>query len=125
MRKRLARFLLLFAALVLPLQAPAAVNMQLPVLGGMQQIATDTAAAATATAECHHADGAADTGQAQDAGCKVCGVCHLAASGYVPTAEVRTGIAPAGEVLQPRPVAALHSHVPEPPQYPPKRSARQ
>ena len=119
MRNRLARFLLIFAACVLPLQTLAAINMQLPMLGGQQQ-------APTSAEEAHcpyHAASDAGQSKSQDQACKNCGICHLAATGYVPSAEVKTGIAPQESVFETRPSAGLHSHIPEPPQYPPKRSA--
>ena len=118
MRNRLARFLLIFAACVLPLQTQAAISMQLPMLDAQQSLAS------TEEAHCpYHDAGKAHQGKTQDQACHDCGICHLAGTGYVASTEVKTGIALPDNVFSAHPVAGLNSHISEPPQYPPKRSA--
>lgn len=118
MRSRLARFLLIFAALALPLQTQAAIDMQLPMLDTQQQSLADME-----EAHCpYHEVAKADQGKAQDQLCRDCGICHLAAAGYVPSAEVKTSVTPLDNIFAAHPVAGLNSHIAEPPQYPPKRS---
>lgn len=119
---RLARFLLIFAALLLPLQAMAGVTMSLC----RHDMAAAQQAIAASEEHCpyHDADAAsvAKT-QKHDQSCDNCGICHLACSGYMPASEVKTDVAPLAHTYQRWPAAALPSHIPEPPQYPPKRSA--
>jgi len=118
---RLARFLLIFAALCLPLQAMAGLVMQ---VGGMDD-AAQVAPQAAAPEHCpYHDAGAvpASDDPSSDHGCNICGVCHLACSGYLPASVTSTAVLPAREsylaVLAPLPP----SNIPEPPQHPPKRS---
>ena len=118
---RLARFLLIFAALCLPLQAMAGLVMQ---VGGMDD-AAQVAPQAAAPEHCpYHDAGAvpASDDPSSDHGCNICGVCHLACSGYLPASVTSTAVLPATEsylaVLAPLPP----SNIPEPPQHPPKRS---
>lgn len=119
MRSRLARLLLLLTALWLPLQAVAGINMKL---------CMHAAAAAQVVAEpCpFHAAAAAPSAApdpAADSGCDRCGICHLAGACYMPAAEAGVALLPAPPVFQPAPVATRASHIPEPPQQPPRRSA--
>lgn len=123
MRTRLARFLLILTALWLPLQAVAGMTMKL--------CAHETAphsmlAAAMGEDHCpyHDADAAPAThDQTPGQACDDCGICHLACAGYMPAAEARTGVVPTDRTFQHWPAAYLPSHIPEPPQHPPKRSA--
>lgn len=121
MRSRLARFLLIFAALWLPLQAVAGIAMELD----RGVAAVEAAAPADLAEHCAFHDAAADAAvpAAGDDGCNACGLCHLAGTGYVAVAEVRADALPAGYDFTAPPAAAVPSRSPEPPQHPPKRSA--
>lgn len=128
MRTRLARFLLILTALWLPLQAVAGMTMKLCAHGNAAPQAAQAAQAAMAGDHCpyHDADGAAPAGRDRapnTTACDDCGICHLASVGYMPVAEVRTGVVPTDRYFPRWPAASLASHIPEPPQHPPKRSA--
>ena len=71
---------------------------------------------ANASAPCHeHAAPAAG-----DLVCDNCELCHLASAGYIPPAAANLPLAIAG-VFVARPIPALHSHIAEPLQQPPRR----
>ena len=122
---RFARFLLIFAALLLPLQVMAGVTMSYCRHdAALQSQQAGDAVAGEEHCPYHDADAASAAKlQKHDQTCDNCGICHLACSGYMPASEVTTAVAPLVHAYQPWPVADLPSHIPEPPQYPPKRSA--
>lgn len=117
---------MLLAALWLPFQAVAANAMPLCRHGQQQapvavQAAADHCAmhAMAGEAAAQPDPAAADAGL----GCDQCGFCHLAGAGYLPAAERIAPAAPADRSFA-APVALVPpSHIPEPPQQPPRRSA--
>jgi hypothetical protein len=125
MRSRFARFLLILTALWLPLQAVAGMAM----LRVCAHEAPAVSAAATDGEHCPYHDAAGgvpavpDQSAGDDQGCTQCGVCHLAASGYMPAAEVVPGVVPDARCFVPLAAATPSSHIPEPLQHPPKRHA--
>lgn len=56
-------------------------------------------------------------------GCDDCGFCHLAAAGFMPTAEHVAVVIPAARDFRANVQLAPASAIPEPPQQPPKRMA--
>jgi hypothetical protein len=121
MNRRLIRILPLFlAALWLPFQAVAAVSMPLCRHGEAHRT---TALVEAAMEHCAMHDqqqtGSVDHGLA----CDDCGVCHLLAAGFIPTAEQAAAVIPVAQDY--RAVVSLPpaSATPEPPQQPPKRLA--
>jgi len=125
MTHRFARFLLLFAALWLPVQTMAALSMsqcrhaqEQVVAGGMSH---DDAASVEVPAPCHEA---VDSDQAmhQD-GCDNCENCHLASAGYLPSADLLASLIPAENRYVLPAVMAPRSHIAEPPQHPPRSVA--
>ena len=122
---RFARCLLILTALWLPLQAVAGMTMKFCAHAAAPQMMQE---AAMGEEHCpyHDADAAPiapDHEQTPGQACDDCGICHLACAGYMPAAEVRTGVAPTDRTFQHWPAVSLPSHIPEPPQHPPKRSA--
>lgn len=115
---RFARLMLLFAALWLPLQAVAGMGMLLCRAG-------ETAAQAAAMAEehCPYHDAEPAPAQHQPAKCDHCGICHLAAAGYIPATELTAASVAAPQIYASRPAAQPRSHIPATPETPPKRSA--
>ena len=123
---RCQRLLILLTALWLPLQAVAGMTMQFCRHDSAPQNSQAVTAAASVEEHCpYHDAGAAPAAQdrTHDQKCDNCGICHLACSGYMPASEVKTDIAPLAHVYQRWPAAARTSHIPEPPQYPPRHSA--
>jgi hypothetical protein len=121
MTQRFARFLLIFAALWLPVQTMA--GMVMPVCGHGQEIAAVAHDMAAAEAmPCHHEAMDADQAAA-DKGCDHCQTCQLASSGFMPSAALTAGVIPAeyGYVLPA--IMVPRSHIAEPPQHPPRNSA--
>ncbi len=122
MSHRFLRLLPLFvAALWLPFHAVAAVTMPF----GGQGAAHRTMAMAMTMAEdafdhcAMHGKQPAPAKHGQ--GCDQCGVCHLMAAGFMPSAEqVAVFIAPARDYRADVPPTPA-SVIPEPPQQPPKR----
>lgn len=118
---RIQRIFILLTALWLPLQAVAGMTMQF-----CRHAPQDGQSAAAVAVEEHcpyHDAAPAAQPQAQDTGCDSCGICHLASSGYMPPSAVTAAVAPARHEFRTRLVASFPSHIPEPPQYPPKHSA--
>lgn len=73
---------------------------------------------------CHEAHSAATTDQAaHDAACDNCEMCHLAGSGFMPSALLAQDLIPAGHHYAPPAIEAPPSHIAEPPQHPPRSSA--
>lgn len=112
MPSQFVRFLLLIAAFWLPVQTMAA--MVMPLCSHAQQ-------QAAVEAHCHDAD-ATDVVQ-HDAGCDNCEICHLGTAGFMPSAALIAGLLPIDRQFQVIAIAAPPSHIVEPPQQPPRRSA--
>jgi ABC-type nickel/cobalt efflux system permease component RcnA len=119
---RFARFLLIFAALWLPVQTMAGLAMPLCQHGEDR----------TSVVAVHHGDDAsampcheamADEQAAHQDGCDNCGVCHLASAGFLPSADVAAGLMPVGHRYALPAVLAPRSHIAEPPQHPPRDAA--
>jgi len=110
---------LLLTALWLPLQAVAAIAMP------FCRHAADQAAtlpAATQGEHCHgHAADDATAAHSPDQDCDGCDLCHLASAGYMLPAMATAEPLPPVRDFTPRPVLASPSHIPEPPQHPPRR----
>lgn len=120
--KRFVRLLLLFAALCLPVQTMATMSMPLcrhAQEQGMASVAVEEAAAAM---PCHEAHQAAADQAAHDAGCDNCEMCHLAGSGFMPSALMAQGLMPARHHYALPAITAPPSHIAEPPQHPPRSS---
>jgi hypothetical protein len=122
MSNRFARFMLLFAALWLPVQIMAAQSM--PLCRHAQERASVAAAEEAAAMPCHEVHAATAPDQAaHDAGCDNCEMCHLASSGFMPSALVAAGLVPAERSYMLPASVAPPSHIAEPPQHPPRDSA--
>ncbi len=107
--RRFNSFLLILIALWLPLQAAAAVAMTF-----CRHAPEPVAAEAT------HCHGHVVNAAAGDIDCDNCGLCHLASAGFL-LAPTDSFMLPAASILVPQPVIASASHIPEPPQQPPRR----
>ena len=119
-RVRLYVIPLFIAALWLPFQAIAAVAMPFCRHGEAQTVRD------VATEHCQmHESQAPAGGQVPDHGfyCDDCGVCHLAASGFMPTPEYTAAVIATGRDFRAEAPLAPASAVPEPPRQPPKRLA--
>lgn len=122
MNHRIARFLLLVAALWLPVQTGAALAMPLCHHAPLQaavEMADHTAM--EAGAPCHET--ATPDQAAHDAGCDNCQICHMAGAGFMPTTAMSTGLMPAANAYSLPAIMAPRSHIGEPPQHPPRPAA--
>ena len=108
--RRLKSFFLILIALWLPIQAAAAVTMPF-CLHAPDQVATDAA-------HCH--EEVAASVAAGDIDCDNCQMCHLATAGFL-LAGSETLMSLAANILVPRLELISTSHIPEPPQQPPRR----
>ncbi len=121
MRRRFLRLLPLFvAALWLPFQAIAATAM--PFCRHGEAHKTVATVDGVAVEHCHMHDpqpAPADHG----VNCDDCGVCHLAAAGFIPTTGQAVLVIPAARDFCADAPLAPASAIPEPPQQPPKRLA--
>lgn len=124
MNNRLTRFLLLFAALWLPVQTMAGLSMSqcrhVQDQAAAEVLSHDVAAGESAM-PCHEA---ADPAQAahQDA-CDNCDMCHLATAGFMPSPDLLAGLLPAESSYVVPAIMAPPSHIAEPPQHPPRSVA--
>ncbi len=121
MSNRLVRFLLLFAALWLPVQTMAAMSMPLCRHALEQAAAAAAAEGSAASMPCHEAVKADPA--AHDAGCDNCASCHMACAGFMPSAPLATSLIAGGDDYLRPALATPRSHITEPPQHPPKDSA--
>ncbi|MBU1236921.1 MAG: hypothetical protein KJ634_02115 [Gammaproteobacteria bacterium] len=121
MHRRLFHLLPLFvAALWLPFQAIAATAMPFCRHGEAHKMALPVADVAAEHCAMHDPQPEpVDHGL----GCDDCGVCHLLAAGFIPTAEQATAILPLAQDYRADVPLAPASATPEPPQQPPKRLA--
>jgi ABC-type nickel/cobalt efflux system permease component RcnA len=121
MRSRFARLLLILTALWLPLQAVAGMTMKI-VTPAMAPAVQDQVVEDACPYHRHTEAAAPEKSQpAQQHDCDSCGVCHLAATGYVHVAALAVAMVPTTNTLVAAPTKERASHIPEPPQYPPKR----
>ncbi len=118
----MVRFLLLFAALWLPVQTMAAMSMPL-CRHAQEQAMTGAAAEQPDAAEhCHEAvapDQVAQSG-AHGGACDNCESCHMACAGVMPSAERLPGVLEITRSYVIPTVNAPPSHITEPPQHPPR-----
>lgn len=129
MNHRIARFLLLVAALWLPVQTSAALAMplchhvplQMAVEMADHHVMEDHGAAMGAGAHCNEA--AIPDQAAHDAGCDNCQICHMAGAGFMPSTVSPTGLMPAANAYSLPAIMAPPSHISEPPQQPPRTTA--
>ena len=119
--QRFVRFLLLFAALWLPVQTMAAMSMPLCRHALEQAAAAAAAEASAASMPCHEAVKADPA--AHDAGCDNCASCHLACAGFMPSAPLATTLIAAEYDYVLPALKPPQSHITEPPQHPPRGSA--
>jgi hypothetical protein len=119
---RFARFLLMFAALWLPVQTMAGLAMPLCQHGQDQAAAGAMHYGDEASAMPCHEAGPDDQAAHQD-GCDNCEVCHLAGAGFMPSADTAAGLMPAGHRYVLPAVLTPRSHIAEPPQHPPRNAA--
>ncbi len=121
---RFARFLLMFAALWLPVQTMAGLRMPLCQHGEDRSTVVTMHDGDEASAmPCHEAETEVDLHAGHQDGCDNCGVCHLASAGFLPSADVATGLLPAGRDYALPATVAPRSHIAEPPQHPPRNPA--
>lgn len=123
MEFRFARFLLIFAALWLPVQTMA--GMAVSVCMNMhshdgQVLQHQGIADATAATPCHEA--VPDDQAAQHDSCDNCEICHLASAGFMPSAAPDPGLMPTGRHFALAPLTAPPSFIAEPPQQPPRHA---
>lgn len=110
--RRLKSFLLILVALWLPIQAAAAVTMP------FCRHAAEQVVMGMEAAHCH--EQATDSVATIDVDCDNCAMCHLATAGFLlATADMLP--LHAASILVPRLQIASASHIPEPPQQPPRR----
>jgi hypothetical protein len=107
--RQLRSCLLILLALWLPIQANAALTMP------FCRHAPEPVAAETT--HCHEQ---MVNAAASDIDCDNCGLCHLASAGFL-LAPTDTFPLHAASILVPKLQAASASHIPEPPQQPPRR----
>ncbi|MFN3883412.1 MAG: hypothetical protein ACK4Q4_01465 [Rhodocyclaceae bacterium] len=113
--RRLHSHLLILIALWLPIQAAAAVAMPFCRHAPGQ-------AALPAAEHCHEqAAGQAAPAVPGDLDCDDCSLCHLACSGFLLAAVSAAASLPMADVMVPKLQLASASHIPEPPQRPPRR----
>lgn len=123
MNRRFLRLLPLFvAALWLPFQAIAATAMPFCRHGEAHQTKAMVEEAMDHCAM-HGEQSPPDQQADHSLGCDDCGVCHLLAAGFIPTAEQATGILPVAQEYCADVPLRTTSATPEPPQQPPKRLA--
>jgi hypothetical protein len=108
--RRLKSLFLILIALWLPIQAAAAVTMPF-CRHALEQVAMEAA-------PCH--EQVVETVAVTDIDCDNCQMCHLATAGFL-LAGSETLIPLAANILVPRLELLSASHIPEPPQQPPRR----
>jgi len=113
---RLRALLLVLIAFCLPLQTAAAWAMPLCPDATQQAVAQDE----TARAPCHSHETDATSVAPGCPTCDDCGVCHLASAGFLLFAGDRLAALTGVDVLVPRLLATLRSHISEPLLHPPR-----
>jgi hypothetical protein len=126
MNRRFIRFLLLFAALWLPVQTMAGMSvsvcMNMESHGGMAAHQEQGVADAAAAMPCHEAMDEQHAAH-PDNGCDNCEICHLASAGFMPSCHFEPALPPLGKRFDAVLIAAPPSFIAEPPQHPPRQSA--
>jgi hypothetical protein len=119
---RFVRFLLLFAALWLPVQTMAGLSVSVCMhMQGHEGAAAAIQDVAEGAMPCHEA--MADDAPLHQDGCDNCEICHLASAGFMPSAALPTGLLPAQNSYALPAIVAPPSHIAEPPQHPPRHAA--
>lgn len=121
--RRLTFLITLFAALALPLHAVAGLVMPLVEVGGAMHTMSADDAAMPDDCPMHQAQDKTGHAPAHPGSCGHCGICHLASAGLIAIDTPAATTVPMIEIYVATLVAAPSSHIPDPPQYPPKRSA--
>jgi hypothetical protein len=125
MNLHFARFLLLFAALWLPVQTIAAISMPLCRHAQEQAMADamthDAAEQSNAAMPCDEA--MAPDQSVHNTGCDNCEQCHLACAGFLPSAPLAADVIPAAHCYALPAITVQPSHISEPPQHPPRADA--
>lgn len=121
MRLRHLSLLLAFlAALSLPFQAVAGLVMTMTGEGGSVAVMDDSGAAMADDCPMHsHHEQKKSPDHSR---CGHCGVCHLASTGFLTPDHVKSDLLPAVETYAFAADVSPLSHIPEPPQHPPRRS---
>lgn len=120
--KRFVRFLLLFAALWLPVQTMAGLSVSVCMhMQGHEGVATVIQDAAQGATPCHEA--MTDDVPLHQDGCDNCEICHLASAGFMPSAALPAGLLPVQNSYALPAIVAPPSHIAEPPQHPPRHAA--
>jgi hypothetical protein len=117
---------MLIAALWLPFQAVAANAMPLCRHGQPHEAVAVQVAADHCAMHSLHQEAPAQPDPApadHGLGCDQCGFCHLAGAGYLPAAERIPQATPADRGYAASAALIPPSHIPEPPQQPPRRAA--
>ncbi len=118
--RRLRLLVAFLAALALPLQVVAGLTMPFCELGqSMQQASVDGGGMAMPDDCPMHGQHAPASSQAGTH----CGFCQLAATGFMPTGETKAPVLPPAAAYAAATEAVPPSHIPEPPQQPPRRFA--
>ena len=121
---RFARFLLMFAALWLPVQTMAGMVMPLCQHGEDRTAVVAMHHGDNGSAmPCHEAEPELDLHAGHQDACDNCEVCHLASAGFMPSADAAAGLVPVENSYALPAVLAPRSHIAEPPQHPPRHSA--
>jgi len=124
MNRRFIRFLLLFAALWLPVQTMAGMSvsvcMNMESHGGMAMHQDSMADAAAMP--CHEAMDDQHAGHPDNA-CDNCEICHLASAGFMPSAAIEPAVLPLGKRFERVLIASPPSFIAEPPQHPPRQTS--
>lgn len=113
---RLRAFVLLLAALWLPLQTAAAMVAPLCLHGG-QGSANDIVPAGE---HAHHDHAAPDPAEGAAGPCDLCGFCHLAGGSLLPSASFAAALYAPPATLAVAPAPTFHSHIGELPHRPPR-----
>jgi ABC-type nickel/cobalt efflux system permease component RcnA len=120
--RRFKSFLLILIALWLPLQTAAAAVMPFCRHAAERQLVQHTEAASPA--HCHEHAAALPEGPAGDSlSCDNCEMCHLASAGYLPAVTAAALPPLTANILVATQLIASPSHIPEPPQHPPRRTS--
>lgn len=132
MRPRFVRFLAMFLALCLPLQAAVALDMSARAAFGHGQgavfagvVGNELATAADAhESHCPHEAQGGNAGAVSGDDCPTsCVVCHFACAGFMPAAAAPTAARPAGHVLVPTLRILADQIAPDGPRRPPRAAA--
>lgn len=121
MNSRFARYLLLFAALWLPVQTIAAMSM--PLCRHAQEQAMAAAEQAQVAMPCHEHEASVSSQASHDAGCDKCEMCQLAGASFIASAEMVAGVIETTQSYVLPATSVPPSYIAEPPQHPPRSGA--